>query len=43
MTFTIGKWHNMFYFLPTIIYLKEHPKVLGITWLKWYIGFDEKN
>lgn len=42
MTFTIGKWENMIYFIPTIIWLSKSPKVLALTWGKWYIGFDEK-
>ena len=42
MTFTIGKWCNMFYVVPTIIWINKSPKFLAITWLKWYIGFDEK-
>lgn len=42
MTFTIGKWNNMFYFIPTIIWLNKSPKVLALTWGKWYIGLDEK-
>ena len=42
MSFTIGKWNNMFYFVPTIIWLNKSPKLLGLTRGKWYVGFDEK-
>lgn len=42
MTFTIGKWENMFYFVPTIIWLNKSPKMFALTWGKWYIGLDEK-
>lgn len=41
MKFTIGVWHNMFYFIPTIIWLNKSPKMISLTWGKWYIGFDE--
>ena len=42
MTFTIGKWENMIYFIPTIIWLSKSPKLFAVTWFKWYIGFDAK-
>ncbi len=42
MKFAIGRWHKIFYPLPTLVYLTESPKMIGITWLWWYVGFDEK-
>ena len=42
MRFTIGIWHNMFYFIPTIIWLNKFPKMIALTWGKYYIGLDEK-
>ena len=42
MKFTIGKWNNIFYLFPTIVYINKYPKMLAVCWLKWYVGFDEK-
>lgn len=38
----IAKWTKMFYFLPTIYWLKSDNEV-GITWLMWSIAYVWSN